>query len=89
MYIQRKRHYKCSIPEIKAEDYHHDSSITLQNGIRFETEIPFNSNKTSRDHENNKWTWKGVQYILNYHNKQNRSLSVAMKALYRNAYSKP
>ena len=54
MYIQRKRHYKCSIPEIKAEDYHHDSSITLQNGIRLETEIPFNSNKTSRDHEDNK-----------------------------------
>ena len=43
MYIQRKRHYKCSIPEIKAEDYHHDSSITLQNGIRLETEIAFNS----------------------------------------------
>ena len=54
MYIQQKRHYKCKIPEIKAEDYHHDSSITLQNGIRLATEIPFNSNKTSRDHENNK-----------------------------------
>ena len=88
MYIQRKRHYKCKIPEIKAEDYNHDSSITLKNCLRLETEIPFNSNRTSRNHENNKWTWKEVQYILS-HIKQNRSLSGAMKALYRNAYSKP
>ena len=49
MYIQQKGHYKCKIPEIKAEDYNHDSSITLQNGKRLETEISFNSNRTSRN----------------------------------------
>ena len=54
MYIQRKRHYKCSIPEIKAEDYHHDSSITLHNGIRLEAEIQFNSKGRQEVEKNTK-----------------------------------